>query len=162
MPPQTTGQPQWVPDNVNTLPRVFDARRVCLNRFQGHLCPSIDTNDFDALAHPIQGQVNPAGISTLLDFLFDHLLPEYPELGSGGFAGSLRLPAALFQDRFCFPDGPIVIGLVVHADFLSEPEFIGVQDRLPTGFAPKFGRPCNILSSFAILNTLGSSHSAIN
>ncbi len=121
MPPQTTGQPQWIRDRRNTLSRVSDARAVYLNRFQGHPCPSIDANDFDAFAHPIQRQVDPAGISTLLDFLFDHLLPEGPELGPGGFAGIMRLPAALFQARFCFPGDPIVICLVEHADFLSGP-----------------------------------------
>ena len=103
------------------LLQVFNAQFAYLDRFQGYRCPSIDTNDFDVLAHPIQRKVNPPGISTGFDFLFDHLLPEDPKLGSGGFAGILRFAAALLQACFCFPGDLIVICLVEHTDFLSEP-----------------------------------------
>ena len=84
------------------LLQVFDARFVDLDRFQGHRCPSIDTNDFNVLAHPIERQVNPAGVSTGFDFLFDHLFAENPEFGLGGPAGIFRLSAGLFQAHFCF------------------------------------------------------------
>ena len=62
--------------------------------------PSIDTNDFDVLAHPIQGQVDPAGVSAWFDYLFDHFLPKDPELGLGGFAGIFQFPAGFFQAHF--------------------------------------------------------------
>jgi hypothetical protein len=79
---------------------------------------SINANDFDVLAHPIQGQVDSAAVSGLFDFLFDHLFPEDPELGHRGFAGIFRLPADLFQARFCLQGDHILIYLV-DIDFLS-------------------------------------------
>jgi hypothetical protein len=66
------------------------------------LSPSIDADDFDVLAHPIRRQVDPAAVSTRFDFLFDHLYPEDSELGLGGLAGVIRLPADFFQTSFPF------------------------------------------------------------
>jgi hypothetical protein len=54
---------------------------------------SIDANNFDVLAHPIHGQVDPAAVSGLFDFLFDQLFAEDPELATIGFAGIFRLCA---------------------------------------------------------------------
>ena len=75
--------------------------------------PLIDANDFDVLAYPIQRQVDPAAVSGIFDFLFDHLLPGNPELGLGGFARIFRLPADLFQAY------NILLKLAEHVDFLS-------------------------------------------
>ena len=94
------------------LLQVFNAQFAYLDRFQGHRCPSIDTNDFDVLAHPIERQVNPPGISTGFDFLFDHLFAENPEFSLGGLAGIFRLPADFFQVHFSLQGDHILPGLL--------------------------------------------------
>jgi hypothetical protein len=84
-----------------------------------YLCPLIDTNDFDKLAHPIRRQVDSAGVSSRFDFLFDHLYPEEPKLGLGGLAGIFRLLADLFQAHFSFRGDHILLWLAEYVDFFS-------------------------------------------
>ena len=81
------------------------------------LSPSIDANDFDVLAHPIRRQVDPAAVSTRFDFLFDHLFPEDSELGLGGLAGIIRLPADFFQAHFPFHSDLIFLRMEGHINF---------------------------------------------
>jgi len=73
------------------------------------LSSSIDANDFDVFAHPIRRQVDPAAVSTWFDFLFDHLFPDDSELGLGGLAGIIRLPADFLQTSFPFQNDPIFL-----------------------------------------------------
>ena len=92
------------------LLEVFDAQFAYLDRLsRPSRSPSIDANDFDVLAHPIQRQVDPAGVSAAFDFLFDHFFPEDAELGLGGLAGIFRLPADLFQAYFYFRSDHILL-----------------------------------------------------
>ena len=78
--------------------------------------PSIDANDFDVLADPIQRQVDPAAVSTRFDFLFDHLVPEDAELGPGGLGGIIRLSADFFQVHFPFQSDPIFLWMAEHGN----------------------------------------------
>jgi hypothetical protein len=63
------------------------------------------------LAHPIQGQVNPATVSGLLNFLFDHLFPEDLEFGLAGISGISRFHTGLFQAHFLFLGDHIILCL---------------------------------------------------
>jgi hypothetical protein len=81
--------------------------------------PSIDANDFDVLAHPIQRQVDPAAVSRRFDFLFDHFFPEDSELRLGGLAGIFRFPADLFEARLSSQGDHILLELAEHVNFLS-------------------------------------------
>ena len=70
---------------------------------------SIDSNDFNVLAHPIPRQVDAAAVPGLFDLLFNQLFPVDPELG---FRGSARLswPAAdLFKLRISFQGDHILL-----------------------------------------------------
>jgi len=78
--------------------------------------PSIDANDFDVLAHPILWQVDPAAVSTRFDFFFDHLFPEDSELGLGGLAGIIRLPADFYQVHFSFQSDHIFLRTAEHVN----------------------------------------------
>jgi hypothetical protein len=103
--------------DLKHLLQVFNVQFAYLQRFQSHL--SIDPNDFDVLAHPIQRQVDPAAVSARFDFLFDYLYPEYPELGLWGLAWIFRLAADLFQAGFSFQGNHILLQLAESVDFLS-------------------------------------------
>lgn len=94
-------------------------RHLTQNGLLPSLSPSIDANDFDELAHPILRQVDAAGVSSRLDFLFDHLQTGEPELGLGGLAPNFRLPAHFFQVHFSFQGDHILPWLAQQVDFFS-------------------------------------------
>ena len=86
-------------------------------KWPASLSRSIDANNFDVLAHPIQGQVDSAAVSGLFDFLFDQLFPEDPELASREFARIFWISDDLFQAHFCLQGDHILI-VLADIDFL--------------------------------------------
>jgi hypothetical protein len=122
----------------------------CIRSISGQsLSPSINADDFNVLAHPIQRQIDPTGVSGRFDFLFDHFFPEDSELGFGGFAGILQIPAALFRARFSFQGDHILLWLVIPVDFFSA--CIHCYSRLaPADFPMTEGWLCNQSNLFMI------------
>ena len=81
--------------------RVTNVHIAVLDRWAVRFLPSsIDTNDLDVLAHPIQGQVDPTAVTARFDFLFNNLFAENPEFGLGGPAGICPFTASHFPVHF--------------------------------------------------------------
>jgi len=112
---------------------------------------TIGANDFDALAHPIRREVDPAGVPARFDFLFDHLYPEDPEFGLGGDVGIFRLPAGLFQIGFSFQGDHIFPKLAEHDDFRSAMSTGGYRPNSRR----RAGGSLKLLELFMILLTIG-------
>ena len=70
---------------------------------------SIDSNDFNVLAHPIPRQVYAAAVPGFFNFFFDQLFSEDPELDFGGLALLFCPCADLFMVRISFQSDHILL-----------------------------------------------------